>query len=445
MKLHLRLLLTAALLPVAVSAANWPQWRGPAFNGSTTEKNLPATWSKTDNIAWAADMPGPSAATPVIWDGHIFVNTTDNRTKATAAMALDRKTGKVLWQHQVGISMGRDNRSNFASPSPATDGKRVVFFYGNGDLVAYDFGGKQLWQRNIAKDYGDFAFQWTFSTSPLLHDGRLYLQVLQRDVPVNGRGGKPSGIESYLLALDPETGKTLWKHVRPADAVAESLEAFSTPVPHEFNGRKELLIAGGDCLTGHDPATGRELWRWGTWNPTKIGHWRLVPSPVAGDGVILACAPKRDPIYAVKAGGSGNLGEAGLHWVSSDRAVSSDVPTPLFYQGDFFVLSDVSRALSRVEPKTGKVKWSIETPGRSKFETSPTGADGKIYFMSFAGEVVVVNAEDGKILHTVAMGEPGDDMTRSTVVASHGQLFIRTNARLFCVGKGASSVAQLTE
>lgn len=434
---------SVALFTTAVSAADWQQLRGPNFNGSTPEQNLPVQWSKTENVAWSLDLAGPSASTPIISGNHLFLSSTDARTKSTLAMALDRKSGKVLWQHQVSPTFAKDNRANYSAPTPVTDGQRVVFFYGNGDLVAYDFAGKTLWQRNIQKDYGDFAFQWTFSTSPLLYDGKLYLQVLQRDVPVNGKGGKPSGIESFLLAMDPATGKTLWKHVRPADAAAESLEAFSTPTPFEFNGRKELLIVGGDCVTGHDPATGKELWRWGTWNPNKIPHWRLVPSPVAGDGVILVCAPKKDPVYAVKAGGSGNLGPAGLLWNSSEnREVTSDVPTPLFYQGDFFVLSDGAKNLARVEPKTGKVKWMTPTPGRAKYEASPTGADGKIYLQSFAGEVVVVDARDGKILSSVMMGEAGDNETRSTVVAAYGQLFIRTNTKLYCVGKNTQTAAK---
>jgi outer membrane protein assembly factor BamB len=288
----------------------------------------------------------------------------------------------------------------------------------------------------VQKDFGEFAFLWTFSTSPLLHDGKLYMQVLQRDTPVSGRGRKDGPNESYLLALNPANGELLWRVVRPSEAVSESREAFSSPIPFEPNGRKEILVSGGDCLTGHDAATGKELWRWGTWNPSKIGHWRLVPSPVAGDGIILACAPKGDPIYAVKAGANGTLKQDEIAWKSEERSkISSDVPTPLFYDGDFFVLSDVRKALSRVEPKTGKVKWSIDTPGRKKYESSPTAADGKIYIMNFAGDVTVVEAADGKILRTVPMGDEGDDLTRASVAVAQNQLFIRTNKRLYCVGK----------
>jgi outer membrane protein assembly factor BamB len=381
-------------------------------------------------------MPGPSAGTPVIYDDSVFVASTDSGTKTLVAFCLDRKTGKVLWRNEVGTGLGHDNRSTYSSSSPVTDGKRVIFFYGNGDTAAFDMSGRKLWSRNIQADHGQFAFQWTFGASPTIYRGKLYMEVLQRDVPVNGRGRRDGPNESYLLAIDLDTGKDIWKHIRPSDAVAESLEAYSTPIPFENNGRSELLITGGDCITGHDPETGKELWRWGTWNPRKIGHWRLVPSPIVGDGIILACAPKADPIYAVKAGGSGVLNDSWIAWKSEGkREISSDVATPVFYDGDFFILNGERKVLSRVEPKTGDVKWSTQIQSRPVFQSSPTAADGRIYAMNFAGEVTVIEAAKGEIVQTIAMGDDGDDLTRSSIPISHGQLFIRTNQKLYCIGK----------
>jgi outer membrane protein assembly factor BamB len=430
------LALVLSLGALTSAAANWPNWRGPNFNGSSPERNLPTEWSKTENIAWQVDLPGPSAATPAVWEDHVFVSSPDTGTKTLQALCLDRRTGKVLWQHETGAGIARDPKSNFASPSPVTDGQRVFFFYGNGALLAFDFAGNRLWERNLQKDYGEFAFQWTFSTSPLLYQGKLYLQVLQRDVPANGHGRKDGPNESYLLALEPATGKELWRQMRPSDAVAESREAFTTPMPFEDKGRKAILINGGDCATGHDPATGKELWRWGTWNPTRIGHWRLVVSPVAGDGIVLACAPKGSPVYALKPRGAGVLNDSAVAWKSDkQRESTSDVPTPAFYDGDFFLLSDLRKLLSRVEPQTGRLKWSLDLPGQSKFEASPTAADGKIYVMNFNGDVVIVDAAQGKLVRVIPMGDEGDDLTRSGIAVAHGQLFIRTNHKLFCAGK----------
>ena len=417
------------------SAEDWPHWRGPHFNGSSNETDLPDRWSPTENIAWKTPLPGPSGSTPIVWKNHVFVSSTDLTEDSLKAICLDRKSGNLLWQHTVPHTIRQDSRSTFANPSPVTDGKRVVFFYGTGDLLAYDFAGKQLWARNIQQEVGPFAFMWTFSSSPVLWEGKLYLQVLQRDVPVDGRGVSGRVNESYLLAMDPATGKTLWRHVRPSDAVAESRESFASPVPFEFQGRKQLLVVGGDDLTGHNPSTGEELWRWGTWNPTRIMHWRFVPTPVASDGVILVCAPKRDPVYAIKAGGSGQLDKQAVAWASAPKSeVSSDVPTPAYYDGDFFILSDVRKRLVRVEPSSGRIKWSIATPGRAKYEASPLAADGKIYLINFNADVVVVRAADGKITGRIPMGDSADHPVRSSVVAASGQLLIRTNTRLVCVG-----------
>ena len=435
MKRYLTFLLGCILLAQSTQAANWPQWRGPNFNGFTDESNLPERWSKTENLAWTKDLPGSSAATPVIWEDKVLVSSTDETNQTLLAICLDRKTGTIQWSNKVAVGMRRDDRSNFASPSPLTNGKQAIFFYGNGELVAFDMDGKKLWGFNLEKKWGEFCFQWTFSSTPLLYGDTLYIQVLQRDVPVHGRGFKDKPNESYIAGLNPATGEVKWKTLRPSDARMESLEAFSTPMPYTHDGRTEILVVGGDDITGHDPETGKEIWRWGTWNPKRITHWRLVPSPIAGAGIALACAPKKDPIYAVKLGGKGKLNDDALAWVSNDqRSLSSDVPTPAFAYGDFFILSDVRGALSRVHPKTGEVKWSLELPGRSKFEASPLVADGKVYLMNFAADVVVVDASNGTIKATIPMGERGDNMTRSMITAAHGNLFIRANNKLYCVG-----------
>jgi len=430
------LTLGLALAASTAHAGDWTNWRGPNHDGSAEATNLPVDFSKSKHVKWSVDLPGPGAATPIIHGDKIFISSaTDPKTAKLLAMCFDRKSGKLLWDKQVGSGYQIDSRSNYASPSPVTDGKIVVFFYGNGDLAGFTVDGKRLWSRNIQEDYGPFTFQWSFSSSPTLYEGALYLQVLQRDKPVHGRGKE--GQESYLLKMDPMTGKTLIKHVRKTDAQMESRESFGTPIPYEGAGRKELVIVGGGYITGHDPKTLKELWRWGTWNP---GHreqwWRHVPTTVIGKGVALVCAPKKAPVYAVKMGLKGESSyEAGLVWKSTERAVTSDVPTPLFYMDKFFVLSDLTKTLHRVDPQSGKVEWSIKMPGRYKWRASPTGGDGKIFCMNHHGDVVVIDPASGKILHETAMGHEDDDFTRSSISIVDSELFIRTNGKLYCIGK----------
>ncbi len=433
----LRHLAISLLAASPALADNWPNWRGPFFNGSSEEKGFPTTFSKTEGVVWRAELPGEGASTPVVWGEAVFLTSSDAGADATVAMRIDAKTGAIVWSHALGEGVRIDERSTYAGSSAVTDGKTVWFFSGNGDLAAYDFDGKQLWHRNIEEDYGDFAFQWTFSSSPQLYEGLLYLQVLQRDVPVNGRGRTDGPIGSFLLAMDPATGETKWKKDRPSDAVQESKEAFSTPIPILHEGRPELVISGGDCLTGHDPSTGEELWRWGTYNPEAIGHWRLVPSPVYGSGTLLVCGPKGAPVYGIAAGGKGNLTSLAQRWVSEGKEVTSDVPTPLFYDGYFYILNDRNKYLSCIHPVSGTVQWSKAIPAKVKLEASPTGVDGKIYLISHLGEVFVVSAgpEGGEILHSTVLGEAQSVNIRASVVPANGTLYFRTDNILYAVRK----------
>jgi len=436
--------LATSLLLASTAAQDWPHWRGPNFDGSAAVEGLPATFSQTENVKWAAALPGPGASTPLVAGGRVFLTAVDLGGGELLAICLDRDTGEERWIDIAGSGYrpgGKGeatrlhNRSNYASPSAALDGERVVFFFGNGDLVAYSHDGERQWARNLQKDLGNFAFQWTFSATPTIWKGRMYLPILQRDKPV-GEIGK-QGAESFLLALDPASGKTLFRHVRPSAAQNESLESYATAIPHVGAGREELLIVGGDVITGHDPASGAELWRWGTWNPGhREGWWRVVPSPVVGAGVVLACGPKGAPVCAVRLGGEGLLTDDDLAWKSKGRRdpVTTDVPTPLFFEGAFFVLSDLREALTRVDAATGEHEWSIRLPGEHPWRASPTGADGRVWLMDHGGNVVVVEAADGSIAHRVAMGEEDDDRIRSTIVVAHGSLFVRTNSTLFRIG-----------
>jgi outer membrane protein assembly factor BamB len=436
-------LLLPFIFALHAHAGDWPNWRGPHFDGSCDETGLPEKVSTTEGLLWKAPMPGPAASTPIISGDKVFVSTTDSAAKKLLGICFDRKNGKVLWQKEIGEGFAADDKSNFANPSPVTDGKVLIFHFASGETAAFNFAGKELWKRNLQKDYGSWAIQWTPASSPVITHGMLIFQVLQRDKAFEFYGkqkGTPGGrIESYLLAVDPATGKEKWKHIRPCDAVAESRESFSTPMPWTFNGRDELLVTGGDCISGHSLKDGSEVWRFGSWNPEKIGHWRLVPGPVAGDGVILACAPKREPVYAVKAGATGNVKESDLAWVSGKETknedVSSDVSTPLFYKGRFYVLNSDRKSLSCVEPKTGKVLWEHRVEGGAKIESSPTAGDGKIYFQDMRAHVTIMAAGDTpKVIFSGSMADGEEKDVRSSIALANGCAFVRTTRMLYCVG-----------
>ena len=415
---------------------NWGQWRGPSFNGSSPEKNLPSTWSDTEGVKWSTPLPGQSGATPAVWGDSVFVSTPDDN-KDLLLFCLDRKDGKVRWKKQLSTGNLSKGRGNMASPSPVTDGKSVFMLYGTGDLAALDFDGKILWQRNLGADYGRFAIMWTYGSSPLLYGGKLYVQVLQRtpapeDYP--GIAGNAGDRESYLLALDPANGKTLWKHVRPSDARMESMESYASPVPHiAADGKAQLLLVGGDCLTGHDPETGAELWR-GFGLNRKRGEWmRIVPSPVSAAGLAIACGPKKEPVIAFRTDLAGDITEKGVAW-ALDEKKTPDVCTPAFYDGKLFTLDGDSQTLICLDPATGKAKWEGKLGERTVIRSSPTAADGKVYIVNEKGTVFVCSARDEfQVLATIPMG--GAEATRSSIAIASGQLFIRLPERIVCVGR----------
>ncbi|MDZ7620640.1 MAG: PQQ-binding-like beta-propeller repeat protein, partial [Patescibacteria group bacterium] len=156
------------ILASAAHAQNWPHWRGPSFDGSTEAGKLPANWSTTENVVWSVPLPGAAASTPIVWEERVFLSGVDEERGVLEVRCHDRRDGGCLWRHDVPGEPRRDYRSNYASNSPVTDGEVVVFFFGNGQLLGYDLDGKQLWSRDLQKDYGSFAFLWTFAASPTL-------------------------------------------------------------------------------------------------------------------------------------------------------------------------------------------------------------------------------------------------------------------------------------
>jgi len=315
------------------------------------------------------------------------------------------------------------------SPSPATDGKRVFFLYGEGTLVGFDLDGRQLWSRNIEKEFGNLALQFGYSNSPVLLDGRLYITVIRRDRPY--REPKADGpLDSFLLALDPETGRTLWKQPRKTDAFDEGMETYMTPIPFERDGKVELLATGCDFITAHDPATGKELWRFEYWHD-KVRDSRVIPSLVAGQGLIFGSRHKHMGVFALEP--PARQGDPGrIVWEFDEAA--PDCSTPLFYEGRLYVFDGLKRkTVTCLDPKTGRTIWQSRVGGRARWWSSPTAAGGKLYLISEDGEIVVLEAGDEfKVLFETKFEEPP---IQSSIAIANGHLFIRTAENLYGVGK----------
>ncbi len=197
---------------VTLSAENWPAWRGPLANGVSGEKGLPLKWSTTENVAWKLAMPSRSGATPIVWNDHIFLNVATAMTSGDLELwAVDRKKGEPIWKRPLGGGNVKLQKQNMSTPSPVTDGTTVWVMTGTGILKAFDFKGTELWTRDIQKDYGRFGLNTGYASSPLLHQGSLYIQVLH---------GMKTDDPSYVMKVDGKTGKTLWKVDRPTHAIS---------------------------------------------------------------------------------------------------------------------------------------------------------------------------------------------------------------------------------
>ncbi len=407
-------LTTAAIC--CLSAENWPQWRGPGMNGVSGEKNLPTTWSRDENIAWKVALPSWSGATPIIWGERIFLNVADKDD--IFLWCMDRTRGALLWKKFLTSGNYKINKQNMSSPSPVTDGTHVYVMTGNGILKGFDFSGNEQWTRDIQKDYGQFGLNWGYASSPLLYEDALYVEVLH---------GMKTRDPSYVLRLDKNTGKTVWRVERPTEAVRESPDAYTTPAVLRYGDTTEIVVSGGDCVTGHDPRTGKELWRANGFNPQKDPAYRVIASPVVFDGVVYAPTRVR-PLQAFRAGGRGDITETHRLWAFQN---GPDVPTPVT-DGTYFYIVNDRGIVWCLDARTGTEVWGSQRIRHGIYSASPVLADGKVYVTNEDGVTTVFRA--GSKFESIAENNL-DDYTLSSPAISDGQIFLRTAQYLYCIGR----------
>lgn len=415
--------LGAAQPSTAPAGDNWPHWRGPSANGVSGERNLPVAWSATEHVTWKLPMPDFSGSTPIIWGNRIFLNVADGTE--LHLVCVDRDKGTEIWRAHLGTGNVKVRKQNMSSPSPVTDGTHVWIMTGTGILKAFDFAGKELWARDIQKDYGTFGLNWGYASSPLLHKDHLYVEVLH---------GMKTDDPSYLLSIDKRTGKTRWRVERPTDAVSESPDAYTTPALLRYDGKEEIVVSGGDYVTGHDPDTGAELWRAGGLNPDKERNYRVVASPFVTDGLIYVSSRVR-PLIVFRPGGRGDVTESHKAW-STDQG--PDVPTPATDGKYLFIVNDRGIVWCR-DAKTGAEVWGNQRVRAGTYSASPVIADGKVYVTSEDGVTTVFAA--GPEFKVLAENDLAD-YTLSSPAISDGQIFLRTTKHLYCIGKRATPASR---
>ncbi len=410
----------AATLP----AANWPAWRGPLGTGICDEKNLPTTWSKTENVKWRVPLPEPGNSTPVVWADRVFVTQAvgDRRT----LMCFTRADGKLLWQQGITAKEKEPTHATnpYCSASPVTDGERVIVSFASDGLYCYDLDGKELWKRT---DLGRQIHIWGGATSPVIHGELCFLNF-------------GPGETTYLLALEKKTGKTVWKHEeetgygKPPAAPAPGgkgagnptfVGSWTTPVVAPVEGRAQLLMNWPGRLAAYDPQSGRELW-------TCAGLKPLVyTSPIYGDGLVVAMGGYGGPAIGVRAGGSGEVTESRRVWIQpkAPQRIGSGVVSG----GNVYIHNDPGTAMC-IDLQTGEPVWTERLKGAASTGqnwSSVMLADGNCYTITQGGDCFVFKASPKfELVATNSLGE----RSNSSIVPSDGELFIRTHAALYCIG-----------
>jgi outer membrane protein assembly factor BamB len=365
-----------------------------------------------------------------VWEDWVFVTSAEegslllrSQTRGDASrdkiflIAINRKNGSVRWQRQIDSGNKLFRKQNSASPSPITDGKRVWIMTGNGKLICFSFDGKEVWRRDIQAEYGKFGLNHGYASTPLLYRDRLYVQVLH---------GMQTDDPSYVFAVDKETGKTLWKVERSTDARMESPDSYSTPQMAIIGGNPQLIISGADYVTGHDPDTGKEIWRIGGFNPTNNPYNRTIASSLVIGEYVFTPSMRGRPFIAFRAGGSGNITGKNELWTNN---LAADVPTPTTDGKYIYVLGD-NGVINCIEALTGNVVYQGKRIENGTYSSSPLLADGKIYCTSEDGTTTVVKA--GPEFEVLGVNRL-DSLTLASPVAVDNQIFLRTADYIYCI------------
>jgi len=412
-------------LPFVATAENWPQWRGPRLDGTSTEKNLPREWSKTENVAWRLPLPGPAGSTPVVWDDRIFLTSADGDNLVLLAVATD---GKLLWKEVMSDANKsvRGDEGNYASPSPSTDGQHVWALMGTGELGCYTVAGKKAWQFNLQDRYGKFDIAFGMTSTPVLDNGRLYLQMMHT-------GG------AHVVALDAATGNEIWRHERKSDAHDECEHSYASPTLYRDSRVELLLTHGADYIVAHRLSDGSEVWRCGGLNPK--GNYnptlRFVASPVAAPGLVVVPSAKNGPVLGLNPNSHGDISEntSDRLWVREHN--TPDVPSPLVHGGLVYLCRE-DGTLICMEAKTGKQIYQKRTHA-DRHRASPVYADGKLYLTARDGTASVVKA--GRKFEILASNSLGESVSSSPAI-SGGRIYLRTFNALYAIGPAKARAAR---
>jgi len=396
----------------------WPEWRGPQRTGVSTSAQPPSEWSETKNVRWKVELPGRGAASPIVWGDRVYVLTAVPADRAAGArgthrfvvMAINRKDGKVAWQHTAKEEQPHEGThqefGTMASPSALTDGEHLIASFESRGLYAYDLHGKPVWQ----KDLGDKRMRNEFGegSTPALYKDKLF-------VVWDHQG------ESFIVALNKRTGEEVWRTKR------DEIDSWATPLVVEHDGRAQVVTGAMRGVRAYDTETGQIVWETAglTMNP--------IPSPVAADGlVILMSGFRGNSLKAIRlADAKGTLtGAPAIAW-TLDRDTPY-VPSPLLYDGILYFMKSNNALISALDAKTGKPHYQAQRiePLPSNVFASPVGAAGRVYVLGQEGTTAVIRA--GPSFEVLATNKLDDRFDASPALVDR-EIYLRGYRSLYCV------------
>lgn len=413
-----RSLSVAAVSLVLFAGADWTRLRGPGATGISSDTGLPITWSATENVVWKTALPGKGGSSPITLKDRIFLTAYsgygldrsepgDQEDLTHHVLCFNRADGKIIWEKtskallpEQEYNKGHIDLHGYASATPVTDGESLFVFFGRSGVRAHDLDGKLLWHVVVGSNLNG----WGSAASPILFGDLVIVNA---------------SIESEsLVALNKKTGKEVWK----ATGIHES---WSTPLVVDVpDGGRELVLAMHSKVVGFDPATGKRLWECEGF-PDYV-----VPMTVADKGVVYITGGRSSSTLAVRAGGRGDVTETHRLWTLNKGC---KVPSPLIHDGLLYWVSNLDTAAC-INAHTGEVIYHQRLPERGAFYGSAVMAEGRLYAVSKMRGTVVLAA--GPQFKQLARNDLGDEsIFNATPVISNGQLLLRSDRFLYCIGK----------
>ena len=399
--------LSLTLLTLSVSAeSNWTQWRGTHGNGLSTASHVPESFS-SDNVVWKTEVPGVGQSSPIFWEDSIFLSSATDGGNKRVVVAIDRKTGEIQWQTVVWEGEAEDTHSmnNRASSTCATDGKRVIAFFGKGGLHSLDTKtGKVLWSR----DLGKFEGPWGTGASPVIVDG-LVVQNCDADN------------ESSLMAFNLETGKTVWKTSR------ETIRGWSTPVVFQSTDRKELILNGHSKVVSYNIANGDVYWEC----IASVG--RGTPTLAFSKDAVISVPGRSGTMVAIRPGGSGDVSGKQEAW-RVPRTGGRDLPSPLVV-GNYLIVTRLRPGIiSCYDNRNGEQLWQQRVEGG--FSSSPIAINGTVYTVTESGITHVFKpGASFEAISKNSIEATLEETFRASPAAFDGHLLLRSDKYLYCIGQ----------